>query len=417
MKSKFEITSPIKPNDKVTAVVNDFLSNFTPLELNNGGKALLLYDEKSKAYYLPCHLKSADFCDFTDFDATIDGSDEEDLYKLNRDITENESAFNTMSMDAKAGRTFEDIVVEYDKGYKSERPLKIYGGQHRIKAIESARNLKGDTHHGFRVYFGLTKDQKVEIATINNTSITVSNDLLDRMKEQLLGTELREFCQKVGLIEANQDFSDKKDSVIPTVRVARTFIVNYLKGRDATSTDFHIPIVCKSGGSDDEYMKARSNINWVDNDLLEAGRQFAILHKTQRAKVTGRKADYYSQFASKALSLAVVASWSYASGYYSKNSDGLKILYSLVDNLGTSDDHLNAKALSEARFKGTDPDTYRGLGTRNSPDELGRMLEVFIVLVEKATEKKITKNLANAAIQSYEAKKATNNANKAFSKI
>lgn len=415
--SKFDITSSIKPDQIVIDVINEFLNDFTPLETYNGGKALVIYDEKSKAYYLPCHLKSLDFCDYTDFDATIDGSDEDELYKLNRDITENESAFFTMSSDAKSGRTFEDIVVEYDKTYNSDRPLKIYGGQHRIKAIESAKNIKADTHHGFRVYFGLTKEQKVEIATINNTSITVSNDLLDRMKEQLLGSELRDFCQKVGLLEVNQDFSDKKDSVVPTVRTARTFIVNYLKGKEALVTDFHIPVVCKSGGSDEEYMKARTIINWDDAQLQEAGRQFSLLHKTQRAKVTGRKMDYYSQFASKALSLAVVASWSYASGYYAKNKEQINILYSLVENLGLNDDPLNAKALSEARFKGTDPDTYRGLGTRNSPDELGRMLEVFLVLVEKATEKKITKNLANAAIQSYEAKKATNNANKAFSKI
>jgi hypothetical protein len=378
----------------------------------------LLYDEKSEAFYLPCHLKAQEFCDLADFNATIEsGDDEEDIYKLNRNITENESAYNIMVNDASLGRSFEDIVVEFDKSYNSGLPLKIYGGQHRIKAIQSAKQLKPDTYHGLRVYFGLTKGQKVEIATINNTSITVSNDLLDRMKEQLLGSELREYCQKVGLLNVNQDFSDKRDSVIPTVRVARTFIVNYMKGKESSMSEFHTPIICKSGGVDEEYMETRKRVNWNDRELIEAGKQFALLHKTQRAKVMGRKIDNYAQFASKALSLSVVASWSYAAGYYARDKKLLSILYSLTDRLGASDDPLNAKALSEARLKGIDPDTYRGLGTRSSPEELGRMLEVFMVLVEKATDKKITKVLANAAIQSYEAKKAMNNAAKSLSKI
>ena len=411
------IPSSIKPDQQILDVIACFSNQFKILETTNGGNLLLLYDEKSTAYYSPCHIKAIDFCDYSDFNATIDGSDEDELYKLNRDITENESAYNTMVVDTKAGRTFEDIVVEYDRSYNVEIPLKIYGGQHRIKAIQAAKNIKPNVYHGFRVYFGLTKQQKVEIATINNTSITVSNDLLDRMKEQLLGSELRDFCQSVGLLGINQDFSDKKDSVIPTVRVARTFIVNFMKGKNSYSTDFHLPIVCKSGGTDEEYIKTRETIDWNDPDLIEAGRQFSALHNMQRSKVTSRKGDNYAQFASKSLSLAVVASWSYAAGHYSKNRTHLNVLYSLTANLGSSEDPLNAKALSEARFKGIDPDTYRGLGARNSPDELGRMLEVFIVLVEKASEKKITKNLANAAIQSYEAKKATNNALKSLAKI
>jgi len=411
------ITSSVTPSQQVKDIIKEFLNQFNPLESLNGGNVLLLYDERSKAYYSPCHLKAVDFCDFCDFNATIDGSEEDELYKLNRDITENESAYNTMVVDAKAGRTFEDIVVEYDKSYNPDMPLKIYGGQHRIKAIISTKSNKPDIYHGFRVYFGLTKQQKVEIATINNTSITVSNDLLDRMKEQLLGSELRDYCQEVGLLGSNQDFSDKKDSVIPTVRVARTFVVNYIKGKNSSAFDFHMPLVCKSGGIDEDYIKVREIIDWNDIDFIEAGKQFSTLHNTQRSKVTGRKGDNYAQFAGKALSLAVVASWSYAAGNYSKDKPKLSVLYSITSNLGTGEDPLNAKALSEARFKGIDPDTYRGLGARNSSDELGRMLEVFTVLVEKATEKKITKNLANAAIQSYEAKKATNNALKSLAKI
>lgn len=415
--SKITITTLTPPVESVNELTTDFLKDFVPLETLNGGKALLLYDEKSGAYYIPCHLMTIDFVDKADFNATIDGSEDDELYKLNRDVTENEGAFATMISDAKAGRSFEDIVVEFDKSYSPELPLKIYGGQHRVKAIQAATILKPNNYHGFRIYFGLTKEQKVEIATINNTSIAVSNDLLDRMKEQLLGSELRDFCQSVGLLNANQDFSDKKDSLIPTVRVARTLVVNFWKGRNASSTEFHTPIVCKSGGIDDEYLNIRPRIDWSDEKFIEAGKKFTILHQTQRNKVAFRKTDNYSQFSSKAISLAVVSSWSYAAGLYSKDENHQKILYGLTENLGLNEDPLNAKALSEARLKGIDPDTYRGLGARIGPDELGRMLEVFVVLVEKASEKKISKNLANAAIQSYEAKKATNNAAKSLSKI
>jgi hypothetical protein len=237
------------------------------------------------------------------------------------------------------------------------------------------------------------------------------------MREQLLGNELRDYCQTVGLLLTNQDFSDKKDSIIPTVRVARTFVVNYWKGKQSSSSQFHIPVVCKSGGIDDDYINARQTINWKDADFLEAGKKFALLHQTQRAKVTSRKNDSLGQFASKVISLAVAASWSYAAGLYASSKPNQAILYNLTNNLGPNEDPLNAKVLSEARLKGIDNDTYRGLGARISPDELGRMLEVFIVLVEKATEKKISNKLAIAAIQSFEAKKATNNAAKSLSKI
>lgn len=80
------------------------------------------------------------------------------------------------------------------------------------------------------------------------------------------------------------------------------------------------------------------------------------------------------------------------------------------------EDPLNSKALSAARLKGTDPDTYRGLGTRSGPRELGRMLEVFLILATK-NKKRITKEIANAAIQTYEAKRAVHEASKVLGRI
>jgi len=48
---------------------------------------------------------------------------------------------------------------------------------------------------------------------------------------------------------------------------------------------------------------------------------------------------------------------------------------------------------------------------------LGRILEVFLVLATKASKKRITKELANAAIQSYVAKRATYEAGKVLGRI
>jgi len=419
MKSK-AIWSDAKQSKEIENALESFLEEFSPLE-----KSLyVMFDKKSLSNYICCHLSAENIKGKMDFEATIYEDDLDDestsgsLYKLNRDITENQYAFTVMLEDARLGRSFEDIVVEYDKAYNSSFPLKIYGGQHRVKAILNVSGVE-NTFHGFRIYFGLTKEQKVEIATINNTSIAVSNDLIDRMKEQLLGSELRDFFQAIRLLEDEQDFADSKSAEVPTVRVARTFVLNYwrAKSKAANLNEFHIPSVCKSGGMDNEYERIRSSIDWNDSAFKIAGNAFKELHNMQRTKVSNRKKDKSNQFASKVLSLAVVASWSYVAGLYSSCPDKLNILFGLIKNLGLDEDPMGAKALSEARMKGMDPDTYRGLGARISTDELGRMLEVFIVLITKSTEQKITKNLANAAIQSYEAKKAMHQANLSLSKI
>ena len=146
------------------------------------------------------------------------------------------------------------------------------------------------------------------------------------------------------------------------------------------------------------------------------GRQFARLHNKQRETVTGRDTDSNAEYARKALSLTVVASWAYAAGYFQRKPDYLQNLYTLPDNVTSNNDPLNAKALSQARHKGIDPDPYRGLGTRSGVKELGRMLEVFLVLADK-NKKTITKELANAAIQSYEAKRAVHDAQKVLGRI
>lgn len=418
MNSSILIRPELSPKKNVIKSIDNFLNAFQPHEVKMGTKVLLYFDEKSEAYYLMCHLDGKVLAQHCDLEASLDADEDDEIYKLNREITEDQAAYKLMEEDALNGRSFEDLVLEYDTSYHTTKPLKVYGGQHRLRAITKAESNKGSVSHGVRVYFDLSREQKVEIATVNNTSIVVPNDLLDRMREQLLGSELRDWCQSVGLLDKGVDFADRRSPDTPTVRIVRTLLVNFNLGMNAAELDdFHQPIVCKSGGIDEEYLSVRSNVNWSDENLKEMGKHFARLHKLQRDSVTGRQEDNYAEFARKALSLSVVAGWAYAAGLFQRDQELLNTHYSIAESTSPPEDPLNAKALSLARLKPTDPDTYRGLGTRSSPNELGRMLEVFLVLATKASKKRITRELANAAIQSYVAKRAVYEADKVLGRI
>ncbi|MDC0760574.1 hypothetical protein POF51_07720 [Brevibacillus sp. AG] len=397
---------------------NEFLQEFRTYETQNNIPNLLMYDKKSEAFYIVCHIDGLSIVNYSDLQAVLDPSDSED-YKLNRDLYTDTQAFQLMEEDAIKGRSFEDIVVEYDRTYRKTKPLKVFGGQHRINAISSAVKSNVNSIHGIRVYFNLSLEQKVNIAMVNNTSITVPNDLLDRMQEELLGSDLRNWCQRIGLLDEKQNFADKRSQDgIPTVRIARTLLINYFKGKVANLDDFHRPVVCTSGsGLDPEYKKIRSQIDWKDKDLEGMGKEFTKLHKTQKKIVSERNNENHSEFANKALHPSVVASWAYAAGLFQSNNDYLRNHYDLVKASSHTKDPLNAKALVTARLKGVDPETYRGLGSRINQEEFGRMLEVFILQSTTAKKRGITKDLANAAIQTYYAKKQNFEAEKAVKKI
>lgn len=66
-------------------------------------------------------------------------------------------------------------------------------------------------------------------------------------------------------------------------------------------------------------------------------------------------------------------------------------------------DPLNAEALASARHK-SDPENYRGLGTRTDAKERGRLIELFYLQAEEG--KGITKAHINLALSKYFAKQA-----------
>jgi hypothetical protein len=417
MPKKYLIPQGITLTVEKETMILQFLNKFATFESENEIQHLVYFDKKSLAHYLSCHLTGEYLARYCDLEATIDNSEEDEIYKLNRDITEDETAYKQMEKDAITGRSFEDIVIEYDMSYRGDKPLKVYGGQHRVMAITKAMASGVSEFHGIRTYFMLSREQKVEIARVNNTSIAVPNDLLDRMHEQMMGPKLREWCQKTNLLGAGEDLADRRDPNIPTTRIIRTLIVNYFLGIEATENDFHQPVLCKGGGIDEDFEKIRNKIDWNDIKFIEMGKEYARLHQIQSERVKNRDYDNYAEFARKVFSYSIVAGWGYAAGLFQNKLEYLKVLYSLPDSVQEPDDPLNAKELSEARLKGVDKDTYRGLGTRSSSNEVGRILELFIVLATKASKKRITKQLANAAIQSYEAKKATHEADNALGKI
>lgn len=412
MEEDFLIQEGLIPSEDVLAKIKRFLDLFKPIEIINGTKLLLLFDKKSEAYYLNCHLESKVISSKTDLQAVLDADESED-YKLNREIYVDNYAYKRMEEDAIAGRSFEDLVVEFDESYRPQKPFKVFGGQHRIKAIDEANKKGTQTYHGLRIFFGLSVPQRVNIAIVNNTSITVSNDLLDRMQEDLLGSDLRNWCQGVSLLDENQNFADKRSPEgIPTVRIARTLIVNYYLGLKANKDELNYPIVCASGPNiDKDYKEMRPHIVWDDLALIQMGKEFAKLHSLQRERMLGKagKDEFNNEFVNKAIHPCMVASWAFASGLFQKHPDILIKHYQLSE-IKEPDDPLNASALSKARLKGTDPDTYRGLGARIGSTELGRMLLVFNLQAENAKKRGITPKIALAAIQTFEAKRAVQKA-------
>ncbi|MBI2657480.1 hypothetical protein HYX08_02175 [Candidatus Woesearchaeota archaeon] len=398
--------SSLEINDITKDQIKEFYDKIELLEKKFGQTLILLIDKRIDALYTECHISSKDLIGNMDLDPSIDQEYQEE-FRANRNFEEDNPDYLVMVEDAKNGRQFSDIVIEYnssEKYSKSFRPLKVYGGQHRCHAIEEAYKDNVNRYHGTRVYFNLDKDQRGNIAIVSNTNIQVSNDLRDRLNEQSLDppNKLRDFCYKMGLLDESkkQDFSSKKHSkeALPTVRAMRTFVVNFHLGKEDQRKFDEKPIVpplCETGGSDDKYLKIYKKKNFVEeSDLVDAGLNFVKLCNKQKEKADGKSKNM-------ALTLAIVASWSYAAGLLQKDKTRLKKLYSLPD--ATIKEPLNSNALSNARGK-DDLKNYRGLITRYGEKERGRLLQIFLTY-SKSAKNEISLEMCNYAIKLYHSKK------------
>lgn len=400
--------------ESIKSEVEEFCETFSPVESD----IYIFRDDLTKALFCECHITADSIISLGTIDVPLDAENQSE-YRANRDVVEDSMAFLQMKDDALKKRSFSNIVAEYDTKFDREHPLKIIGGQHRFIAISEALKHGINQTHGVKVYFGLNTNQRLDVQLISNTNIAVSADLLDRMMETVKGPELRTWCQKVGLLKEHEDFADKKQrgSRI-TVRTARTFIMNYYEGTKITSTEFSgtktTPVLAKTGGIDDEWeqLKVSHPNMWDDDKLLESGKAFSELIQKQKSAFLRDGKISNREYADKASSYAIVAAWAFVAGVLNNNKTRLERHYALSKIQKT--DPLNAKALARAKHK-TDPDNYRGLGTRTDSKERGRLAELFFFQAEKGSG--ITKELADAAIARFYAKQALLEAREAESKV
>lgn len=395
------------------ALVDAFIELFKPIEET----LYFLKDQKTGAVFTECHITSKSLINNSTIDVPLDPENQLE-YRANRDVVEDDNAFISMKIDAKAGRAFSNIVTEFTLEYDKEHPLKIIGGQHRYIAIKEALdNEQIDTHHGIKVYFNLTMDQRLDVQLISNTNIDVSSDLLDRMYETKQGPQLRDWCQQTGLLEKNQDFADKKQrSSQITVRGARSFIMSYFEGKKDSVSNYEDirpqPIIAKTGVNDEDWesLKKSQPQMWEDERLLEAGKQFAKLHNAQFTYIMKIKGS--TEYANRVMNYAILSAWAYAAGILQSNDVRLVRHYGL--SVITKTDPLNVNAMTKAKHK-SDPENYRGLGTRADMKERGRLVELFFAQTEKGEG--INFSLADYAVKNYHMKIAAIEAKEAKSKI
>jgi hypothetical protein len=388
---------------QVSDKVREFVGLFSPVEAEIG-EILVFTDNRTKAHYCECHVKASLFIAHSTTDVSLD-PDEQGEYRANREIVENHPAYERMKADALKLRSFSNIVAEFNPEQNPEKPLGVIGGQHRTDAIREALAAgKADEFHELKVYFGLDQDQRLDVQVISNTVIAVSGDLYDRMLETVKGPELRNWCHETGLLDGGKDFGDKAQrGGALTVRLARTFIMNYYEGKKNAGPNFDTvdttPILPAVGtdNSQWEQLRTRQPSIWEDTMLRTAGEEFAKLILAQRKAFEGKKgtADYKE----KALNIAIVSAWAYTAGLLSDNPTRIARHYKLSEKAGG--DPLNSTALAKGKHK-TDPHNYRGLGTRTDAKERGRLVELFSLQTEKGDG--ISPALINVAIAKYHVK-------------
>jgi len=398
-------------DDKVYKKVESFLEEVKTLEVAKEFPIIIYQDGKSKGYYIKCGILAELACPLLDLNAKLNPSDAES-FRANRELLIQHNTYKRMVSDAREGREFNDIIVEYTKDYAPEKSLKIWGGQHRVKAIQDANRDTGiSRYHGFRIFFSLSKQQRTEIALISNTNIAVSNDLFDRLQEEtLVGLRLRTWCYQVGLLRKDDDFPDlgsRAEKI--TVKLARTFVTNFYEGKEKVDElkgmdldkNIYEPHLCESGVNlDSEYERIINTYGarlWQDTTLLNAGKAFAALHSAQyNAVKDGKGVANRKGFRNKAMTESVISAWAYVTGLLQDNPTRLQNHYSIPKTNKAIRDPLNAKDMSTFRHDSDDP-SYRGLGTRSAIKDRQRMAQLFLARsLEK--DKVIDKSLMNKAV-------------------
>jgi hypothetical protein len=276
-----------------------------------------------------------------------------------------------------------------------------------------------------RIYFGLTTPQRVELVIVANSNIAIPNPLLDRIAEHQLGGNSRSWCQRVGLLSGDQDFTDRvANENRMTVQIMRAFVTNYIRGMEFTGNPeddlFKSLVIPRTGNfePDKDYIVAleRNPDIWSDPRMQEAGMAFAKLNAAQVAACSEASEPELRQvaFRHKALQPPVAAGWAFIAGMYRTKPDRLSLLYRIPENIDrrTSKDPLNAIGMSRTRHH-SDPATYRGLGTRQNQSEGQKLAELFRLVSDPEFPNGITVELLKVAVVDYHKKKAASDAEEA----
>ena len=397
-------------NAAVEKTVKEFLEKVDTLEKIEDLPITIFEDGVKKSYYIRCAISGKTMHNTVSLDARLSPESGE-TFRDNREILQNHNIYIRMKEDAEKGREFNDIIAEYITSYIPGKPLKVWGGQHRSRAIiEAYGSKKVSRYHGFRIYVNLTKEQRTELALISNTSMAVSNDLFDRqLEETYMGPALRKWCTKVGLLKEGEDFPDVGSrSERITTQGARSFLVNYFKGLEIgkqvpdaeLDRNVYEPYLCQTGTSlDEEYFELTKNMGdklWSDKALAEAGKAFARLHKAQYAAI--KKSGINSKsYRMKAMVPSVLTAWSFVAGLLQSHPQRLKLHLEVPEAPKGQPDPLNAKETAEFRYY-QDIETYRGLGTRALMKDRQRMAQVFLarsLSAEATLDKKLLEQAVN----------------------
>lgn len=380
-----------KQDNGIKGLVTTFLEKIPTLEKALNLPVIIFQDGVNKSYYIKCSIRASIVSQLVDLNAKL-STDDKISFRANRELLLGHKTYQKMQADALEGREFNDIIVEYNFGYKPDKPLKIWGGQHRSKAIiESATAT--DRYHGFRVFFNLTTQQRTELALVSNTNISVSNDTFDRMLEEtMFGNSLRDFFQTIGFLNKSEDFPDvgsKSDKI--TVKLARSFIVNFYLGkdkseqlpRDEIDRNFYDPYLVETGVVIDlKYKGMMDNYKSEiirDKELLKAGKEYYRLHKAQQDAIRGSKGKIANRrgFRNKALVESVLCGWAFVAGLLHKDKIRLENHYRIPRTNSKIPDPLNSQEMSKFKHD-SDPPTYRGLGTRSSLKDRQRIAQLFL---------------------------------------
>jgi hypothetical protein len=403
-----------KDNELVRVSVDQFLTLVPTLESSHQLPIFIFQDGASGAYYIKCSLLAQNAADLCDLDAKLDLENPE-TYRANRELLLTNRTYLKMVSDAVNGREFNDIIVEHNTEYNPVKPLKVWGGQHRVNAIaQSTVRGKNNRYHGFRIYFNLTKSQRTEVALISNTNISVSNDTFDRMIEETkFGNKLLKWCQLVGFLSGNEDFPDvgsRSEKI--SVKRARSFVVNYYLGKqrgeqlspDELDKNIYEPYLVQTGTAGGISVDPTYEIKMSENDILDdsalilAGERFRALHNAQYRAIIEPSSGVKNTkaFRNKAFVESVLCGWSYVAGLLQNHPERLENHYRIPKTTKAVPDPLNAEEMSKYKHDSDDP-TYRGLGTRSALKDRQRIAQLFLA---KSLEKSIVidKRLMDRAV-------------------